>query len=111
MTREKAGKAGRIDCSGENQRREEVDVEEEACDKDGDGGHARGKGAVLGDGKRFKDPKVEQVGKEHVPLEDGDDAHGDEGVEDEEEVVVDLEPIGGGGSTVTGWFCRNWITG
>ena len=52
------------------------------------------KGAMVGDGESFKDPEVEQVGEEHVPLEDGDDAHGDEGVEDEEEVVVDLEPIG-----------------
>ena len=40
VTGEKAGKVGRIDCSGKNERGEYIDVEEEAGDEDGDGGDA-----------------------------------------------------------------------
>ena len=91
---EEAGKVGRIDCRGKNERGEDIGVEEEAGDEDGDGCDAGEEGAEIGDGQSFEDPEIEQIGKEHVPLEDGDDAHGDEGIEDEEEVMIDLEPVG-----------------
>ena len=93
MSDDKAREAGRIDCGGKNESGKDVDVEEEAGDKGGDGGDASEEGANFGDGESFEDPEIEQVGKEHVPLENGDDAHGDEGVDDKEEVVIDLEPV------------------
>ena len=38
--------------------------------------------------------KVLPVGEEHLPLEDGDGAHDDEGEEDEEILVLDCSPEG-----------------
>src|ERR1017187_7778480 len=93
MAGEEAEKITRIDCRGKHQGREEIDVEQKACNKNTNGRHACEKYAAFGDAQNLENPQVEQIGKEHVPLEDGDDAHGNEGVDDIKEVMIDLQPI------------------
>ncbi len=44
-------------------------------------------------GRVLRTREIEQVGKEHVPLEHSDDAHDNEGVESKEEVLVNLRPV------------------
>jgi hypothetical protein len=44
-------------------------------------------------GQSLEDPEIEQVGKEHVPLEYCDDAHDNERVERKEKVLVNLSPV------------------
>src|ERR1017187_6507329 len=94
MTGEEAEKIGRIDCRGKHQGREEIDVEQKACNKNSNGRDACEKSAAFPDGQSLQDPEIEQIGKEHVPLEDSNNAHHDERVDNIEEVMIDLNPIG-----------------
>lgn len=91
---EQARKVRRIEGCGQHKRREHIGVEQEAHDEDGNGGYARDEEPAIGNGQRGEHEYVEQIGKEEVPLEHSDDAHGHKRIDHEEEVVVDLEPIG-----------------
>lgn len=47
----------------------------------------------MGNGQGAENEEVEEVGEKHIPLEDGGNAHGNKGIENEEKMVIHLEPV------------------
>ena len=93
MAGEEAHQIGRIDGRGKNQRRQKICIEKKADDEDRDGGDACQEKPAIRDWQGRQNEDIEQVGKEQVPLEDGDNAHGNKGIEDKEEMMIHLQPI------------------
>ena len=58
--------------------------------QDGDGRRACQEELEIADRQRGQNEDIEQVGKEQVPLKDRDDAHDDKGIDNKEEVMIDL---------------------
>ena len=84
----------RIGRERKDEQREKVRGHQRAGDENADGAEPGADPAQSRDGERAEHKDIEQIGEEEVPFEDGDESHGDEGVHDEEEVVVSLYPIG-----------------
>lgn len=90
---EQGRKIGRIDGGGKNQRRKTIGIEEKARNKERDRSDACPEESSIVNGQSRENKDVKQIGKEQVPLEDRDDSHGNEGIDDEEEMMIDLGPI------------------
>src|SRR5262249_240268 len=83
----------RIGGEGEDERRENVGVEEEPRDEDGNGCDPRGERSHGHDGQRREDRKAEDDRKKEIPLENRRDAEREKRVENEEEMMIGLQPV------------------
>jgi hypothetical protein len=107
----KSREVRRVGGRGKNQWREHVGIEQKAHKKNSDGRDSCLKELAVLNGQGRQHKHIEQIGKEQIPLEDSHDAHGDEGIEDKKEMVVDLQPIRRQGRAQgTSWLESNeWV--
>ena len=99
---------GRIRGHGKDEGREDVDIEKKSADEDPDGADAGKKGAAPRNGQHAENEEIEEVGEKDIPLKNGGDADRNKRVHHEEEMMIDLHPVGGAVLEVPGgaWWIR-----
>jgi hypothetical protein len=95
MRRKESRQVRGIGCGGQYEGGENIRIKQRGPQQNDDGRHARAKKATAAYWQRRQHQDVQQIRKEQIPLEDGEDAHGRERIGHEEIVVPGLFPVAG----------------